>query len=140
MKRPLAFSLAALVIAAPTLRGAGDPPLVAAARNQDRSAVQALIKQRADVNARAADEATALLWSAHWNDLETADLLIRAGADANAANALGMTPLSLACTNASAPLVERLLAAGANPNTPVATGETRSSPAPDPATPTPFAC
>ena len=124
MKRPLAFFLAALVIVVPTVRGAGDPPLVAAARNQDRSAVQALIKQRADVNARAADEATALLWSAHWNDLETADLLIRAGADANAANALGMTPLSLACTNASAPLVERLLAAGANPNTPVATGET----------------
>ena len=73
---------------------------------------------------RAHDGSTALLWAAHWNDLETADLLIRAGADVNAANDLRVTPLSLACTNANAALVERLLGAGANPNTPIATGET----------------
>src|SRR6185503_14623836 len=77
---------------------------------------------RPDVNVRAEDGSTALLWAAHWNLLETADLLIRAGADANAANDFRMTPLSQACTNGSAAFVELLLKAGANPNTPVATG------------------
>ena len=124
MKLRLVFLLAVLVVSTPALRAGGDPPLVAAAKNQDVAAARALIEQRTDVNLRGADGATALLWAAHWNDIPTSDLLIRAGADANAANALGITPLSLACTNASAPLVERLLAAGANPNTPIATGET----------------
>ena len=86
--------------------------------------VRTLLNQRADVNVRSDDGSTALLWAAHWNDLETADLLIRAGADANAANDFRMTPLSQACTNGSAALVDLLLKAGANPNTPIATGET----------------
>ncbi len=102
----------------------GDSRLVDAARNRDHRALRALLSQHADVNGRADDGATALLWAAHWNDLDAADLLIRAGADANAANDLRVTPLSLACTNGSAPLVERLVTAGANPNTPIATGET----------------
>jgi ankyrin repeat protein len=116
--------LAALLAAVGVVTAAGDSRLVDAARNRDQRAVRALLQQRADANARAEDGATALLWAAHWNDLDTADVLIRAGADVNAANDLGTTPLSLACTNASAPLVERLLTAGANPNTPIATGET----------------
>src|SRR5205085_6167983 len=101
--------LAALFVAAVVLAAAGASPLADAARNRDRGAVQALLQKRADVNARAEDGATALLWAAHWNDLETAELLIRAGADANLANDLRMTPLSAACTNGSAPLVDRLL-------------------------------
>jgi len=76
------------------------------------------------VNVRSGDGSTALLWAAHWNDLQTAELLIRAGADANVANDFRMTPLSQACTNASSALVDLLLKAGANPNTPIATGET----------------
>ncbi len=74
--------------------------------------------------ARSHDGATALLWAAHWNDLETADLLIRAGANVNAANDLRTTPLSLACTNGNAAFVDRLLKAGASPNTAIAIGET----------------
>src|SRR3989454_2110763 len=84
--------------------------------------VRTLLNQRANVNARSGDGSTALLWAAHWNDLETAGLLIHAGADANAANDFRMTPLSEACTNGSAAFVDLLLKAGANPNTPVATG------------------
>lgn len=102
----------------------GDLRLVDAARNKDPQTVRALLKQRADVNAKGHDGATALLWAAHWNDVATAEALLGAGADPNVANDLHMTPLSRACTNANAALVERLLAAGANPNTAIATGET----------------
>jgi ankyrin repeat protein len=101
-----------------------DPGLVDAARNQDQARVRALLAREANVNVRAEDGSTALLWAAHWNDVATAGLLIRARADANLANDFGMTPLSRACTNGSAALVELLLTAGANPDTRIATGET----------------
>src|SRR6516225_2229170 len=73
--------------------------LVESARRQDQNGVRALLSQNADVNARSSDGSTALLWSAHWNDFETAGLLLGAGADANAANDFHVTPLSEACTN-----------------------------------------
>src|SRR5688572_28882775 len=113
--------LTLLAVAGP--RAAPDD-LVDAARNQDQARIRALLTHKTDVNARAGDGSTALLWAAHWNDAATADLLIRAHADANLANDFGMTPLSRACTNGSAALVELLLDAGANPNTRIATGET----------------
>ena len=100
-----------------------EPAIVTAARTQDTGAVRALAG-KADANARATDGSTALLWAAHWNDLESADLLLKARADANLANEFGMTPLSQACTNGSAELVRLLLKSGANPNLAVATGET----------------
>lgn len=98
--------------------------LVEAARNQDSRALRTLLSQKVDVNARSSDSSTALLWVAHWSDVDTADLLLRAGADANAANDFQMTPLSEACTNGNSALVRSLLKAGAHPNTPIATGET----------------
>ena len=118
----MAFSMTLLMAAGVTAEGA-DLRLVEAVRNQDQQQVRTLLNQKADVNARAGDGSTALLWAAHWNDIETADRLIRAGADPNTANDFRMTPLSEACTNASAALVDLLLKAGANPNTPIATGE-----------------
>jgi ankyrin repeat protein len=102
----------------------GDPPLVEAARHQDQAAVRVLVAKKADVNVRSSDGSTALLWSAHWNNFESAELLLGAGADANAANDFRTTALSEACTNANSALVRRLLKSGANPNTAVATGET----------------
>src|SRR5512142_439795 len=119
------FSCAAFAAAA----GTGDLRLPEAARNQDANAVRALLTQKADVqkadvNVRSTDGSTALLWLAHWNDVDSADLLLKAGADANTANDFGMTPLSQACTNASFEFVRLLLKSGANPNTAIATGET----------------
>lgn len=116
--------LVAVLTAAATAAGIAEPRLVEAARNQDRAAVRELLGQKADVNLRASDGSTALLWLAHWNDTETAERLLSAGADANLANDFQMTPLSEACTNASAVLVRLLLKSGAHPNTPIATGET----------------
>jgi len=103
---------------------AADLRLVNAVEKQDKSAVVALLKQHADVNARQADGATALQWAVHWNDLDTVDRLIHAGADVNAANDLGATALYLACRQANGAMVVKLLAAGANPNSSLPNGET----------------
>jgi uncharacterized protein len=115
-----AFGCAAAASAAET----SDSRLLEAARNQDAKAVRSLLGQKVDVNARSSDGSTALLWLAHWNDVDTAELLLKAGADANAANDFRMTPLSQACTNGSVEFVRLLLKSGANPNLAVATGET----------------
>lgn len=123
MKMRLAVAFAVLAVAY-VAAAEGDLRLVDAARHKDPQTVRALLKQRADVNAKGHDGSTALLWAAHWNDADTASALLKAGADPNIANDLRMTPLSRACTNANAALVERLLAAGAHPNTAIATGET----------------
>lgn len=116
--------LSLTLLLASTCALAADSRLVDAARIQDSKIVRSLLAQKLDVNARATDGATALLWSAHWDDVETANLLLAAGADANIANDFRMTPLSQACTNGDAELVRLLLKSGAKPNMPIATGET----------------
>ena len=101
---------ASLVAAAPA------PGLVDAAARQDLAALRAHLEAGADVNARRADGATALLWAAHWDDREAVRLLLAAGADVNAADDHGVTPLVRATENASRSLVGTLLAAGADAN------------------------
>ena len=71
--------------------------------SQDKAALRALIKQKADVNAVMPDGATALHWAAHWDDLESASLLLKAGANVNAKNDYEVTPLALAVENGSLP-------------------------------------
>ena len=99
-------------------------PLVTAAAEQDGAAVRALVAAGAGVNAARADGATALLYAAHWDDLESAALLLRAGARVDAADDHGVTPLARACENVSLRMVELLLAAGADPNAAQASGLT----------------
>jgi len=113
----------ALILSAP-LTAAEAPRLADAAQKQDRAALSALIRDKANVNAPQPDGATALHWAVHWDDAESVDLLIRAGANVNAKNDYSATPLSLACTNGNAAIVERLLAARANPNSTEPSGET----------------
>ena len=108
------------------LIGAGwsDVPLVDAAKNGDRGALQALLNAGADVNVQTADGSTALLWASYRDDLESVELLIRAGADVNIANDLGATPIWAASRNGSAAMADELLAAGADPDAPLLLGET----------------
>jgi ankyrin repeat protein len=110
------LALAAFLSTSATV-AAADPDLrlIAAVKAQQQQTVRTLLGERADVNARSADGATALLWAVHWDDIDTADLLIRAGADVNLANEHGVTALALAAENANAALAELLLAAGADP-------------------------
>ena len=91
-----------------------DLRIVTAAADQDRAAVLALLDEGVDVNAARPDGATALLWAAHWDDVELVEQLVRAGADVNAADDHGVTPLERAAENASVVMVEKLLAAGAD--------------------------
>jgi len=108
----------ALAAAGPDLR------LVNAAAEQDKAAVRTLLKERVDVNATRADGSTALLWAAHWNDLDMVDLLIRAGANVNASDDHGVTALARAAENADLAMTERLLNAKANPNLAESSGRT----------------
>ncbi len=118
----LVVSLA--VAAVTTLAAVGDPPLIEAVKGRNVEAVRSLLKQRADVNARQGDGATALHWAVHRNDDTVLDLLLRAGAKPDLADDTGATPLYLACLNRSAKTIERLLQARANPNAALVTGET----------------
>jgi ankyrin repeat protein len=98
--------------------------MVKAVKATDRAAVTALLKERADVNAREADGTTALYWAAEKNDIAIGSALIRAGADVKAPSRYGITPLQVACLNGNAGFVELLLEAGADPNAATPGGET----------------
>ena len=107
----LLFSLVCSFAAAPV------PEVADAVRTRNASALQTLLRQRADVNAAQPDGTTALHWAAHWNDAETVNVLLRAGANAKAVNRYGATPLSEAVTSGSVAMVQALLNAGADPKT-----------------------
>jgi ankyrin repeat protein len=90
-----------------------------AAKRGDKAAVRTLLAQKADVNGKQPDGATALHWAAWHDDVELATMLLRAGANANPANLTGATPLSLASENGNAAIIELLLKAGVSPNAPL---------------------
>lgn len=116
--------IAASMWVASLLAAPSDTRLVDAAKKTDRAAIQALLKQRVDVNAPQVDGTTALHWAAYQDDVEAAELLVRSGANVKAVNRYGVSPLSLACTNGNAAMVGLLLKAGADPNTTLSGGET----------------
>ncbi len=107
-----------------TVLNAANSPVADAAMKGDKAAVQALIKQKADVNLPQADGATAIQWAAYRNDVDIADLLIAAGADVKKPNRDGATPLQLASINGNAPMIQKLLKAGADVNGTSPNGET----------------
>ena len=98
--------------------------LLNASKKQDWEAVSALLKQKADVNTKQADGATALLWAVYWDNEDIVNQLINSKADVNTGNDIGVTPLLLAVKNRNAEIVAILLDARANPNTALWSGET----------------
>jgi ankyrin repeat protein len=98
--------------------------LIDAVKAGDRVAVQALLRQKTDVNVTDSDGATALHWAARAGDEALVAALLGAGADAKRATRLGVTPLALAVGGGSAAIVEALAKAGANANSASAEGET----------------
>lgn len=101
-----------------------DLRLLRAVKAGDASAVTALLREGAPVDAHQGDGETPLAWAVYRDDTRLLELLIRAKANVNAGNAYGVTPLSLACANRSDRMVLTLLKAGANPNLARVTGET----------------
>ena len=57
----------------------GSPSVAEAAKNQQKTALQALLKQKAPVNTPDVEGMTALMWAAHWNDVEMTQMLLKAG-------------------------------------------------------------
>jgi len=111
------FALAAIALAA-------DLRLLDAAKNHDVATLQALLKQKADVNAADVTGMTPLIWAAHNDDLESVQLLIAAGADAKLANRYEITALSEATRCGDGAMIEALVKAGADVNAPYGEGET----------------
>jgi ankyrin repeat protein len=100
------------------------PELVQAAKDEDREATRALLRQGADPNAAEVDGTTALHWAAHHGDAELAERLLRRGADANAANEYGALPMQEAAVLGDADMIRVLLNGGADVESPNPEGQT----------------
>ena len=119
-----ALALALFSVASSAAFGA-QSPVADAAERRDMAGLQALLKQKADVNAPQGDGTTALHWAAFNDDLPAARLLLAAGAKAEAVTRVGsITPLLMASRNGSAGLAAALLNAGADVNRAGAEGTT----------------
>lgn len=121
----LGLGLAGAIALSVTLGAAPSAPIADAARQGDRVAVKALLKQGLDVNAAQGDGTTALHWAAGKGDLELTHTLLYAGANVKASTRLGSyTPLYLAAKGGHSAVVSALLAAGANPKAVTSNGTT----------------
>ncbi len=85
-------------------------------RDGEAAAALQMIEAGADVNARAPDGSTALLWAVHRVDHALAEALLARGADPDARNVLGATALAEAVQLADERLVTLLLHHDATPD------------------------
>jgi len=100
------------------------PPLIAAARNGDTDRALELIAKGADVNVRAPDGTTALMWAAHTGQVPLVERLLKGHADVRIANEFGATAMSEAATFGDTEVIESLVRAGADVDSPNADGQT----------------
>ena len=87
--------------------------LIGAASDGDKKAIQALLKEGTDVNARDWDDLTALIPAASSGHLDICKLLVKEGADVNAKDKDGITALMEASIMGHSKIVEFLLESGA---------------------------
>ncbi len=125
--RTLAAVIGVLSLGAAALSSAQSGPqsLINLVRSGQReAALTAVTSHQADVNARALDGSTALLWATYNVDHELVRALLKAGAKANVTNDYGSTPLTEAVKLGDVDLVRMLLDAHADPNSPNQDGQT----------------
>src|SRR5215472_6312865 len=102
-----------------------DTALLDAAESGDHAAAMRLASAKpTNVNAAAADGATAIMYAAANGDLELVRALIKAGANVKLANQFGTSAITEAAIIGSAPIIDELLDAGADPNFRTPDGET----------------
>jgi uncharacterized protein len=119
--RVRAWLAAVLLVAAGHATAAS---LIEAAKSDDGAAALAMVKDRADVNAKEEDGTTALHYAVYNNDVPLIDALLKAGAKASAINDYGSSPLSEAAIVGNPDVIAKLLKAGADPNTENHDGQT----------------
>ena len=112
VKPTILVSLAYVLLIAPPATGQ-DIRLIEAVAAQDAVSTRALLAAEVNVNAVRADGATALLWAAHWDNLDLAATLIDAGADVEAKANNGKTAVMIATERGAADGVVRALRAAA---------------------------
>ena len=111
--RLIVACVATFLLGIAALNGAGGD-VADAVMKGNKTALRALLQQKADVNAPRVDGSTALQWAVYRDDLEAADLLIRAGAKVDAPNREGVTPLMMACLYGNVSMINKLVKAGAD--------------------------
>lgn len=115
---------AALALALAGSAVAAGEKLLDAAEAGNHAAAVAALEAGGDVNARAPDGTTALIWAAYNNDAKLVERLLAAGADANAQNEFGTSALTEAAIGGYTGVIGALLAGGAMPDLANPEGET----------------
>ena len=110
----LNWLLTPLLLTSPALAGEKENALWSAARRGDAAAVECLLNDGADVNAKTGYGATALSYACWRGHAEVVQKLLDAGADVNVADSFyKATPLAFAAAKGHAPVVRLLLTKGA---------------------------
>src|SRR6476469_2604762 len=81
-------------------------------------------KAAADVNRRAADGSTLLLYAVYDGNVAEVKRLLKAGANVSLANNYGASPMGLAAEEGNAEIIKLRLEAGANADSPNQDGQT----------------
>jgi quinoprotein dehydrogenase-associated probable ABC transporter substrate-binding protein len=102
--------------------GAGNTPLINAARFGFDVLATLLVEHKADPNLADRSAWTALMFAAWDDDPALAKMLMAHGASLNAVDNDGLTPLAIAAENGKIKAAEALIAAGGDVNAPVAKG------------------
>src|ERR1035441_4703461 len=97
--RKLRFLLFLVVCGVAACAGNAGDELLAAIRKGDLAAVKTSLAHGADVNARDAKGASALMYAAIYGDLECVNLLLDKDADPNSSNDLGINALMWAASD-----------------------------------------